>query len=603
MLGGQQESGSVGIASRGNDGQITYREWHPVGVEEYGYVAADPLDTNIVYGGKITRFDKRTGQTQNIAPEAVRSGKYRFVRTAPVLFSPIDPKTLFFAGNVLFKTQTGGDSWEVISPDLSRERYDEIPASVGIYTTEEMKKMPRRGVIYAVAPSYVDSLTIWAGTDDGLIHVTRDGGKNWRNVTPPSLKPWAKVSQLDASHTDANVVYAAINGNRLDDMKPHILRTRDGGATWQEITRGLPDQPINTVREDPLRKGLLFAGSETAVSVSFDDGDNWQPLRLNMPATSIRDLVIKDDDLVVGTHGRSFWILDDITPLRQLTAEVAKAPVTLFRPQRTYRVRWNMNPDTPLPQEEPAGQNPPDGAIINYTLQEKATGLVTLDILNASGELVRRYTSADEPYPMPAINVPDYWPRPQQILSGAAGAHRFLWDLHYAPLPGPVSFPIAATYRNTAPAPTAPWVMPGTYTVRLTVNGKVYEQPLTVKMDPRVKTPIEKLQLQHDWSKAMYEGRQQLAGVAEELGVLHSKLDGQLAKAGKKEKALLTTRLERVMALEKELPGLQRSLYSVFEVLQDSDFSPTTQAVKAARETEKLVGEWVKKWEEERGEK
>jgi len=262
-----------------------------------------------------------------------------------------------------------------------------------------------------------------------------------------------------------------------------------------------------------------------------------------------------------------------------------------------------MNPDTPLPQEEPAGQNPPDGAIINYTLQEKATGLVTLDILNASGELVRRYTSADEPYPMPAINVPDYWPRPQQILSGAAGAHRFLWDLHYAPLPGPVSFPIAATYRNTAPAPTAPWVMPGTYTVRLTVNGKVYEQPLTVKMDPRVKTPIEKLQLQHDWSKAMYEGRQQLAGVAEELGVLHSKLDGQLAKAGKKEKALLTTRLERVMALEKELPGLQRSLYSVFEVLQDSDFSPTTQAVKAARETEKLVGEWVKKWEEERGEK
>ena len=601
VLGGQQESGSVGITSRGNDGQITYREWHPVGVEEYGYVAADPLDPNIIYGGKVTRFDKRSGQVQNIAPEAVRSGQYRFVRTAPVLFSPIDPKTLFFAGNVLFKTRTGGDFWEVISPDLSRATYDEIPASVGIYTTEEMKKMPRRGVIYALAPSYVDSSTIWAGTDDGLIHVTRDGGKGWRNVTPPSLKPWAKVSQLEASHTDANVVYAAINGIRLDDMKPHILRSRDGGATWQEITRGLPDQPINTVREDPVRPGMLFAGSETAVSVSFDDGDHWQPLRLNMPATSIRDLVIKDDDIVVGTHGRSFWILDDITPLRQLTAEVAKAPVTLFRPQLTYRVRWNMNPDTPLPQEEPAGQNPPDGAIIDYALQEKATGLVTLDLLNASGETVRRYTSADEPYPMPAINVPDYWPRPQQILSGEAGSHRFLWDLHYAPLPGPVTFPIAATYRNTAPAPTAPWVMPGTYTVRLTVNGKTYEQPLTIKMDPRVPTPTEKLQGQHDWSKAMYEGRQQLARAAEELKAFRTDMDNSLAKARKQDKAKIATQLERVATLEKELPALQRSLYAVFEVLQDSDFAPTTQALRAAAETEGLVGEWVRRWEEVKG--
>ena len=597
VLGGQQESGSVGIASRGNDGQITYREWHPVGVEEYGYVAADPLDPNIIYGGKVTRFDKRTGQVQNIAPEAVRSGQYRFVRTAPVLFSPIDPKTLFFAGNVLFKTRTGGDSWEVISPDLSRATYDEIPPSVGIYTTEAMKKMPRRGVIYALAPSYVDSSTIWAGTDDGLIHVTRDGGKGWQNVTPPSLKPWAKVSQLEASHTDADVVYAAINGIRLDDMKPHILRSRDGGATWQEITGGLPDQPINTVREDPVRPRMLFAGSETAVSVSFDDGDHWQPLRLNMPATSIRDLVIKDDDIVVGTHGRSFWILDDITPLRQLTAEVAKAPVTLFRPQLTYRVRWNMNPDTPLPQEEPAGQNPPDGAIIDYTLQEKATGLVTLDLLNASGERVRRYTSADEPYPMPAINVPDYWPRPQQILSGEAGSHRFLWDLHYAPLPGPVTFPIAATYRNTAPAPTAPWVMPGTYTVRLTVNGKVYDQPLTLKMDPRVPTPTEKLQGQHDWSKAMYEGRQQLAHAAEELKAFRINAESQLAKARKQDKAKIATQLERVATLEKELPALQRSLYAVFEVLQDSDFAPTTQGLKAAGEVKGALGEWVRRWE------
>jgi photosystem II stability/assembly factor-like uncharacterized protein len=317
VYGGQQESGSVGISSRGNDGQITFREWHPVGVEEYGYIAPDPLDPNIIYGGKITKFDKRTGQVQNIGPEGIRSGKYRYVRTAPVLFSPIDPKTLYFAGNVLFKTTNGGNSWQTISPDLTRESWD-IPASVGVYTTEDMKKMPRRGVIYTVAPSYKDINTIWAGTDDGYIQVTRDGGKNWKNVTPPEITSWSKVSLMDASHFDANTVYAAVNRIRCDDMHPYAYKTNDGGKTWKKITNGLPDnEPINVVREDPIRKGLLFAGSENAVYVSFDEGEHWQSLRLNMPATSIRDLVIKEDDLVLGTHGRGFWILDDISPLRQ----------------------------------------------------------------------------------------------------------------------------------------------------------------------------------------------------------------------------------------------------------------------------------------------
>ena len=376
VLGGQQESGSVGIASRGNDGQVTFREWHPVGVEEYGYVAADPLDPNIIYGGKITKFDKRTGQVQNIAPEAVRSGKYRFIRTAPVLFSPVDNKTLYFAGNVLFKTQNGGHSWDIISPDLTRDNYNDIPLSVGIYSSDDMKKMPRRGVIYTVAPSPKDINTIWAGTDDGLIHVTRDGGKNWQNVTPPDISIWSKISLMDASHFDANTAYAAVNRIRLDDMKAHIYRTKDGGKTWKEITNGLPNDPINAVREDPKRKGLLFAGSERAVYVSFDDGENWQSLRLNMPATSIRDLVIKDDDIVVGTHGRSFWILDDITNLRQVTPSVSQsvmaqnaliktAEATLFAPQTATRVRWNQYTDTPMPQEEPAGDNPPDGAIFS----------------------------------------------------------------------------------------------------------------------------------------------------------------------------------------------------------------------------------------------
>lgn len=505
VYGGQQESGSVGIASRGNDGQVTFREWHPVGVEEYGYVAADPLNPDIIYGGKITKYNKRTGQVQNIAPEAVRSGKYRFLRTAPVLFSPIDPKTLFFAGNVLFKTNNGGHSWKEISPDLTRSTWD-IPASVGIFTTDELKKMPRRGVIYTVAPSPKDSNTIWCGTDDGLIQLTRDGGKTWKNVTPAAIDSWSKISLMDAGHFDKGTAYAAVNRIRLDDMHPHIYKTNDNGVSWKEIVNGLPNDPINVVREDPYQKGLLFAGSETAVYVSFNDGEQWQLLRLNMPATSIRDLVIKDDDIVVGTHGRSFWILDNITSLRQLAAQKTTTTQTvLFRPQKAIRVRWNMNTDTPLPQEEPAGQNPPDGAIIDYFLEAPA-GAVTLEIKDANGKSVRKFSSGDQPYALPAVNIPLYWIRPQESLGTAAGAHRFTWDLHYAPLPVPVSFPIAAIYGNTTPEPRSPLVMPGNYTVTLTVNGSSYVQPLQVKMDPRVTTSLKDLSDQHRYAMICYEG-------------------------------------------------------------------------------------------------
>ena len=277
VYGGQQESGSAGVSSRGDTGAIIAKDWRTVGLEEYGYAAPDPLNPNYIYGGKLTRFDKRTGQVQNIMPEAVRTGKYRFLRTAPVIFSPVDPKTLFFAGNVLFKTTTGGQSWEIISPDLSREKW-EVPNNVGIYTTKEMETMPRRGVIYTVAPSYKDVKTIWAGTDDGLIHVTRNGGANWQNVTPPELKSWMKVSLIDAGRFDANTAFAAINTFRLDDLRPHILRTHDGGKTWKEITNGLPNGGIvNSVREDSQRKGLLFCGTEQAVYFSLDDGENWQP--------------------------------------------------------------------------------------------------------------------------------------------------------------------------------------------------------------------------------------------------------------------------------------------------------------------------------------
>ncbi|HVQ28458.1 MAG TPA: glycoside hydrolase, partial [Vicinamibacteria bacterium] len=472
VYGGQQESGSVGIASRGNDGQITFREWHPVGVEEYGYVAPDPLDPDIVYGGKITRYDRRTGQVQNISPKPLRGASYRVVRTQPVLFSPVDPKTLYFAANTLWKTTNGGTSWDEISPDFTRTSYA-VPKNAGAFAGLDPEKGKHRGVIYTVAPSYLDVNVIWAGTDDGVIRRTADGGKTWKDVTPPSLAPWAKVSLIDASHFDVATAYAAVNTFRLDDLRPHVYRTHDAGSTWTQVTTGLPDGAIvNAVREDPVRRGLLYAGTEGAVYVSFDDGDHWQSLRLNMPATSIRDLVVKDDDLVVGTHGRSFWILDDVAPLRQVDAQTAGLDAALLAPQVAYRVRWNLNPDTPLPPEEPAGRNPPDGAIVDYWLKEQAKVPVVLEILDEGGRLVRRFRSDDEPEaPLEGRNIPDFWIRPPQALSAQPGMHRFIWDLHH---PAPAvpedsrQYPIAAVVGETPTAPQGPWVLPGTYTVRLT---------------------------------------------------------------------------------------------------------------------------------------
>ena len=611
VYGGQQESGSVGISSRGNDGQITFREWHPVGVEEYGYIAPDPLDPNIIYGGKITKYDKRTGQVQNIAPEAVRSGKYRFVRTAPVLFSPIDPKTLYFAGNVIFKTRNGGNSWETISPDLTRESWD-VPASVGIYTNEDMKKMPRRGVVYTIAPSFKDINTIWAGTDDGFIQVTKDGGKNWKNVTPPEITSWSKISLMEASHFDVNTVYAAVNRIRCDDMHPYAYKTNDGGKTWKLITNGLPsNEPINVVREDPKRKGLLFAGSENAVYVSFDDGEHWQSLRLNMPATSIRDLVIKDDDLVLGTHGRSFWIMDDITPLRQISTTLAAEKAVLYKPQQALRIRWNMNTDTPLPQEEPGGQNPPDGAVINYYLSEKAQGKVVLEITDAAGKSIRRYSTNDKPYDIPAVNIPLYWIRPQQMLSADAGSHRFLWDMHYKPLDELVAFPMTAIYENTVPSPTSPWVLPGNYTVTLTVNGKIYTQPLIVKIDPRVKTSMADLQKQHTLSVTCYEGREKAKTVIAEVNAARKQLKDQIVKGGSIVEAL-TALDQQVAGFEggsrgrrgggattQQLPslgGVESAFAGLFGILHETDMAPTTQIIAAVKQTNDQLTELLLRW-------
>ncbi len=574
VCGGQQESGSVCIASRSDDGAITFREWHPVSVEEYGYVAADPLDPDVVYGGRLTRYDRRTDQAQNVAPRALRSATFRVLRTAPVLFSPADPHTLYFASNTLWKTSDGGKSWTEISPDLTRATW-EAPPSVGKYRGTEAAKPTRRGVIYTVAPSPVDGQRIWAGTDDGLIHVTTDGGRTWTDVTPPALRdrPWSKVSLIDASHFDAGTAYAAINTFRLDDLRPHVYRTRDGGQSWSEITAGIPDGGIvNAVREDPVRRGLLFAGTEQAVYVSFDDGESWQSLRLNMPATSIRDLVVKDDDLVVGTHGRGFWILDDVTPLRQLTPAAVQEAAFLFAPQEAWRFRWNKNPDTPLPPDEPAGQNPPDGAIVHYFLKAAAASPVSLEIVDAAGAVVRRFRSDDPPEPpVEGRNIPDYWIRPPQTLSAAAGLHRFVWDLHFPP-PSALerSYPIAAIYRDTPAEPRGPWAAPGAYTVRLTVAGRTLTRPLKLKMDPRVKATPPELQQQLDRSQEIARDLARSAEAARRV-----KERARTADAA---------RARELSELETKLTALNGRLATVYGILQEADAAPTAAALRSAQD-------------------
>ncbi len=564
VYGGQQESGSVAIASRGDHGAISFRDWHPVGAEEYGYVAPDPLDPDVVYGGKLTRFRHSTGDVQDVSPAPLR-GKYRFLRTAPVVFSPADPHVLFYAGNVLFRTTNGGRSWDVVSPDLSRETPD-VPDSIGVYRKPEMARQPRRGVIYTVAPAKKDVNVIWAGTDDGLIHRTADGGKTWADVTPPALTAWSKVSLIDASPFDDLTAYAAINRFRLNDLTPHIFRTHDGGKTWKEIVKGLPDDPVNAVREDPFRKGLLYAATERMVHVSFDDGENWQPLRLNMPATSIRDLVTHGDDLVAATHGRGFWILDDVTPLRQLDAKWAAGalgPPFLYAPQSAVRVRRNRNTDTPLPPEEPVGQNPPDGAILDYVLGARPTAAVTLEILDHDGALVRRFASDDAPEPLvEPLVVPAYWVRPPRLLSAAPGMHRFVWDLRLPPPPAREhEYPISAIAGDTPREPLGPLVPPGTYTVKLTVDGTAFTRTLTVKMDPRVAMSPADLAAQFALLKRI-------------TGALARVDAGHVKTAGRR---------------HRDRGSLEAALLGVYGIVEGADDLPTTQAVLAVDELEKRV--------------
>jgi photosystem II stability/assembly factor-like uncharacterized protein len=620
VYGGQQESGSVGTASRSDFGEITFRDWTTVGVEEYGYVAPDPLHPNLIYGGKATVFDRNTGQTRDISPVVLRTGQYRFNRTAPMIFSPTDPRVLYLGSNVLFATRDGGNSWQIISPDLTRDDPG-VPATLGPFVADDPDKGKHRGVIYSLAPSPKDANLIWAGTDDGLIQVTRDGGKTWQNVTPPELTPWSKLAQMDASHFDTPTAYAAVNRFRLDDLHPYIYRTHDGGKTWQKVVGGLPDdEPVNTVREDPERKGLLFAGTERSVYVSWDDGDHWQSLQLNLPSTSIRDLVIHHDDVVVGTHGRSFWILDNITPLRQFNSEVASAPAYLFAPQLTYRVRRDNNTDTPLPPEVPAGQNPPDGAMIDYRLKTAASGPVTLEIVDSSsGKVVRHFSSADKPETVNPkdFNVPMYWVRPPRVLSSAAGMHRFVWDLTY-PAPDVLTrdYPISAIVHDTPLYPLGASVVPGRYKVVLSIGGKSYTQTLDVKMDPRVKASIDDLRRHFDLDQQIadalrkdYEALQQVRSLRAQMKVLSDKTLSGKADPIKAMAAQLDSKAAAIEGDEggygtrymstpegRSLARLNGGLNALVSALDTADAAPTTQQVGVLGELDKALEEQLSAW-------
>ena len=483
VTGAQQDSGAVAVRSRGKFAEISMRDWEPIGAGgESGMTATDPLNPGVIFGGISTRWNLETntavrGTTAPQSPEQARADW-----TQPLVFSQADQHALYYANQYLFKTTDAAKTWARISDDLTRPDPG-VPATLDVTTAAQVDRNGKRGVIYAVAPSPLRAPLLWIGTDDGFIQLTQDDGKTWQNVTPNAITAWSRVTMLEASHFDPNAAYASVDRHQLQDFEPYIYRTRDLGKSWQKITNGLPAGVyVHSIKEDPQRRGLLVCGTERGAFLSFDDGDSWQPLQLNLPVTSVRDFEFYENDLVVATHGRGFWVIDDISALRQATDDVAKADVYLFKPADAINVQQGGDNGTPLQKDEPQAPNPPNAAYIDYYLRAPSTEPVTVEVLDSAGAVVATYSSDPTRQPQPAgrgfgggrpggiPNTSPLWRQPPEPMSAAAGMHRVAWNLSPAGGFG-------------ARAETPPIV--GSYTVRLTAGGRTLTQPITVRPDPR----------------------------------------------------------------------------------------------------------------------
>ncbi|HYL11648.1 MAG TPA: hypothetical protein VEV41_01340 [Terriglobales bacterium] len=614
VYGAQQDNSTVGIASRTDDGYIGRQHWYDVGGGESGYVVPDPRDASVVYAGSgngyLTRWDKRTMQAQDItvwpidySGHGAKDMKYRLAWTQPILISPHDPNVVYTTAQMVFKSTDHGMSWTAISSDLTRNDKSKQDSSGGPITKDNTS-VEYYDTVFTIAESPVQKDLLWAGTDDGLIQVTRDGGKNWANVTPKGMPEWSLVSLIDASPHDAGTAYVAVDCHKLDDLKPYVYRTADFGKSWTKITNGIPDGAyVHAVREDPAQKGLLYAGTETGVFVSWDNGANWQSLQLDLPTTPIHDLVVKNNDLVVATHGRSFWILDDITPLRQLSAQAASSPMIQYKPGITYRLHW---PEF-FERRQPVGQNAPRGALVSYYFKTAPKGEVTLEILDAQGAIVRKYSSVEKKEAETPPEWPDLEPQPEKIPA-EAGMNRFAWDLRYE---GPHKLPgeVGAEYRSKGPM--AP---PGNYQIRLTAEGKSLTVPLELKMDPRVNVSAADMQKEFDLElkirgllSDLHDTVREIRETRVQLGTLRNRLEGARFKtisdssdALNKKMAPIEEHLLQVNAKSSEanlnFPNMADEQLHSLAFSVETDAAPTMQQYEAFdslnQEAAPLVAQW-----------
>jgi photosystem II stability/assembly factor-like uncharacterized protein len=614
VYGAQQDSGAVALPSATSGAAtISMEQFKEVTAGgESGMIAPDPDDPDIVYGGGVEKLDLRTDQTHSVDPTLAEPDDiYRKTWTLPLVFSRRDPKVLYYGNQKLFRTADGGAHWKTISPDLTRED-PAVPRNLDAVTAaNNLGNGPRRGVIYSIAPSPLDAKLLWIGTDDGLVWRSVDDGGHWTNVTPSAIGDWSKVGMLEASHFDRDIAYAAIDRHRLDDRKPYLYRTRDGGRSWQAIVAGIRDGDfVNAVREDPARRGLLYAATELGVYVSFDDGDHWRPMQMNLPRTSVRDLEVHGDDLVIATHGRGFWVLDDLAPVRQMSGAGTDSATRLFKPSTAIRVRAAGFTGTPLPKEEPAAENPPFGARIDYALATAATGPVQLTIRDATGKLVRQYSSADAPpkHDVATAGTAPEWFTTPSTLTADAGLHRFIWPLRYPALPAPGG---GDAYADGA------WAPPGDYTVALTVGGKTYTQPLTVAPDPRVHLAPDAYARQFAFARDIEGTQARLAIAQAQAGRLHAAIRSSNGSGGAALRASLTALDGKIVALAglqeapnpynawsagspgtRSLAFLSQALAKTAQAADDADAEPSPDARSGYAVLVPIVDDALARWQQ-----